>query len=99
MWNDLTTRFSHTNVLKLFNLRKEISHLTQGTMFNQGNNVAINELHKIAHLSKLINMIELKLLYIQFQPDLLSSFAIDDASANRLRKSTEKPGYNQIVTS
>lgn len=32
MWKDLATRFSHTNVPKLFNLRKEISHLTQGSL-------------------------------------------------------------------
>lgn len=32
IWNDLATRFSHTNVPKLFNLRKEIAYLNQGTL-------------------------------------------------------------------
>lgn len=29
IWNDLATRFAHTNVPKLFNLRKELAYLTQ----------------------------------------------------------------------
>lgn len=32
IWDELQVRYAHTNVPKVFNLRKEISHLSQGTM-------------------------------------------------------------------
>lgn len=32
IWNDLATRFVHVNVPKLFNMKREIAYLTQGTM-------------------------------------------------------------------
>ncbi|XP_074378488.1 uncharacterized protein LOC141720030 [Apium graveolens] len=32
IWEDLKVRYDQTNVPKLFNLRKEFSHLTQGMM-------------------------------------------------------------------
>ncbi|XP_074375157.1 uncharacterized protein LOC141716893 [Apium graveolens] len=32
IWDDLQLRYAQTNVPKLFSLRKEISHLTQGTL-------------------------------------------------------------------
>lgn len=32
IWSDLVTRFSHTNIPKVFNLRRELAYLTQGSM-------------------------------------------------------------------